>query len=242
MSIKKHKTSDNLGLSGKGRKSFKAGLCVSCLLGTAVLLVGCASNSVNTGLAPISYKQRHPIIIDNSPTSLDIPVGNNRTHLTRGMKSALIGFAKDYRQSGAKGVEVLVPAGSSNENSARHVAGHARTILKKYGVPSHHILTRTYEAASPEYPGHVRVSFSSVKARVASECGVWPTDISTDFKNRNYENFGCATQSNLAAIIADPNDLIAPRGPGEINPERADVVQSAFETNATPAITPISTQ
>ena len=31
------------------------------------------------------------------------------------------------------------------------------------------------------------------------------------FENKNYYNFGCATQNNLAAQIADPNDLLGPR-------------------------------
>jgi len=87
----------------------------------------------------------------------------------------------------------------------------------------------------------VRLTFTSIKARVASECGVWPTDVGSGFRNENYENFGCASQQNLAAIIADPNDLISPRGPGEINPERTDVVISDFESNAPPAASAIST-
>ena len=30
-------------------------------------------------------------------------------------------------------------------------------------------------------------------------------------QNRNYENFGCASQANLAAMVAEPMDLIGPR-------------------------------
>ncbi len=29
--------------------------------------------------------------------------------------------------------------------------------------------------------------------------------------NRNYANFGCATQNNLAQMIANPADLLGPR-------------------------------
>lgn len=207
-----------------------------------VALAGCAAKpSAGLNVAPSSYQTRHPIVVDASPTNLDLPAGNQKTHFTPGMKSAIAGFAIDYRRSGGKGIDVLVPAGSSNEASASHIARHARATLKKAGIPSSHIRTRSYKALSAEQPGHVRLTFTAIKARVASECGVWPTDVGSGFENVNYENFGCASQQNLAAIIADPNDLISPRGPGEINPERTDVVISDFESNTAPAATAVST-
>ncbi|MEP1444114.1 MAG: CpaD family pilus assembly protein [Hyphomicrobiales bacterium] len=207
-----------------------------------VALAGCAVKpEAGLNVAPSSYQTRHPIVVDTSPTNLDLPAGDQKTHFTRGMKSAITGFALAYRRSGASGIDVLVPSGSSNEAAASHIGGHARAALKQAGVPSSHIRTRTYRAVSAQHPGHVRLTYSGVKARVASECGVWPTDIGTGFENKNYENFGCATQSNLAAIIADPNDLIAPRGPGEVNPERTDVVISDFEANTAPPAPSIST-
>ena len=207
-----------------------------------VALAGCAAKPPAGALniAPSSYQTRHPIVVDASPTNLDLPAGDQKTHFTPGTKSAITGFAIDYRRSGGKGIDVLVPSGSSNEASASHIARHARATLKKAGIPGSHIRTRSYKAPSAEHPGHVRLTFTAIKARVASECGVWPTDVGTGFRNENYENFGCASQQNLAAIIADPNDLISPRGPGEINPERTDVVISDFESNATPAATAVS--
>ena len=211
-----------------------------CACGFVVVLAGCAQQGPsNYNVAPVSYQQRHPIVVDTSPTTLDLPAGNERTHLTVGMKSAITGFAKDYRRSGAKGLQILVPAGSSNEASASHLASHAREILEEGGVHHRHISVRSYTAHSANAPGHVRLSFTAVQARVASECGVWPTDISTDFENKNYENFGCATQSNLASIVADPNDLLEPRGQGAINAERTAVVVGDFEANTAPTVAPV---
>lgn len=220
------------------KRSLSTNFALAALAGVA--LAGCAVQP-NAGLnvAPSSYQTRHPIVVDTSPTNLDLPAGNQKTHFTPGMKSAINGFAIGYRRSGGSGIDVLVPAGSSNEAAASHIAGHARAALNQAGVPSSQIRTRSYNAVSADHPGHVRLTYSAVKARVASECGVWPTDIGNDFRNENYENFGCATQSNLASIIADPNDLIGPRGPGEINPERTDVVISDFEAN-TPSTSTIA--
>ena len=34
------------------------------------------------------------------------------------------------------------------------------------------------------------------------------------FENQQYYNFGCATQRNLAAMVAEPADLVQPRAEG----------------------------
>ncbi len=43
------------------------------------------------------------------------------------------------------------------------------------------------------------------------QCGYWPTDTGSNFRNAPYPNFGCATQNNLAAMLAKPNDVNKPR-------------------------------
>ena len=63
----------------------------------------------------------------------------------------------------------------------------------------------------------VRLVFQGLKAEVASRCGQWPADLASGssietWKNDNYANFGCATQSALAAQIDDPRDLVQARG------------------------------
>lgn len=215
------------------RLSTVAGLTV-----LAAVVAGCSHNSAqNPGYFPKSYQQRHPIIVSEAPTHLDIPVARDRTHLSAGARSAVAGFAADYRRLGAKSVEILVPAGAVNDEAAVHISRHAREILVERGVPSKRISYRTYSVRGGEHPANIRLTFHSVKAHVPSECGVWPSNIANENQNSNYENFGCASQSNLAAIVADPNDLIAPRGNGEINAERSAIILGDFEANTVPTVT-----
>ena len=51
----------------------------------------------------------------------------------------------------------------------------------------------------------------------AGPCGLWPHDLGPTwdpehYENREYWNFGCAQQRNLAAMVEDPADLAGPRG------------------------------
>ena len=62
----------------------------------------------------------------------------------------------------------------------------------------------------------IRLSYPRIKA-VAGPCGVWPDDLGPSIKNRSYYdnkqyyNFGCAYQRNMAAMIDNPSDLEQPR-------------------------------
>jgi pilus assembly protein CpaD len=56
-------------------------------------------------------------------------------------------------------------------------------------------------------PGTVRVVVSRRRAEVP-HCPNWSLPSSPNFDNRNMSNFGCAVNTNIAAMIANPEDLI----------------------------------
>jgi pilus assembly protein CpaD len=56
-------------------------------------------------------------------------------------------------------------------------------------------------------PGYLRVTVTRASAYVPG-CPDWATKTSSSQVNATSSNFGCATNSNIAAMVADPNDLI----------------------------------
>ena len=56
-------------------------------------------------------------------------------------------------------------------------------------------------------PGNVRVVVSRRRAEVPG-CPNWTTPSQPNFENRMMSNLGCGVNSNLAAMVADPVDLI----------------------------------
>jgi len=56
-------------------------------------------------------------------------------------------------------------------------------------------------------PDAVRVVVSRRRATVPN-CPNWSVQSQPNFENRSMSNFGCAVNSNMAAMIADPVDLI----------------------------------
>ena len=55
--------------------------------------------------------------------------------------------------------------------------------------------------------GSVRVVVSRTRASVPN-CPNWSVKSQPNFANHSMSNFGCGVNANLAAMIADPNDLI----------------------------------
>ena len=56
-------------------------------------------------------------------------------------------------------------------------------------------------------PGSVRVVVSRTRASVPN-CPNWTKQSQPNFANHSMSNYGCAVNGNLAAMIADPNDLV----------------------------------
>lgn len=67
-------------------------------------------------------------------------------------------------------------------------------------------------------PGTVRVVVSRRRATVPG-CPDWSVPASPNFQNRNMSNFGCGVNANLAAMVANPEDLVHGRegaGTGDV--------------------------
>ena len=62
----------------------------------------------------------------------------------------------------------------------------------------------------------IKLNYPKVVAD-AGPCGLWPEDLGPSFRNpiyqenRPYSNLGCAYQRNMAAMVANPADLVQPR-------------------------------
>jgi pilus assembly protein CpaD len=75
------------------------------------------------------------------------------------------------------------------------------------------------EAASVP-PGELRLVIQRYVA-TAPGCPNWTKPPGNDFDNTLHSDFGCATASNLAAMVADPHDLLSGRSMGPPSGEPA---------------------
>ena len=66
-------------------------------------------------------------------------------------------------------------------------------------------------------PGFIRVVITRATASVPS-CPNWTTRATANNNNSTTSNYGCATNSNIAAMVADASDLVRGQNSGENDP------------------------
>jgi pilus assembly protein CpaD len=81
-------------------------------------------------------------------------------------------------------------------------------------------------------PGMVRVIVSRVVAGVPG-CPNWNVPAQPNYNNRMMPNFGCAVNSNIAAMVANPEDLVQGRAGSGVG-DTATAVRAINAYRATP--------
>ncbi len=206
-----------------------AGLGVIALVAGAA---GCAAPvsepDMTSSISVDGYRTRHPIIVEEGQETLDLPVGPHGARLGERLTGVVAGFARSARESGASGMVMMVPSGSANESAAYRQSREIADILVRAGIPSHAIEKRVYTAEGPHDAAPIRLSYPKMVAHVPRQCGQWPASATADFSNSDYWNFGCAVQSNMAVMAANPTDLIAPAEIGQPDATRRAAVLSKY--------------
>ncbi len=182
--------------------------------GLIAALAGCTSSvdrKLVTGGIPDDYRHNHPIAVEELLETMDVPVGQDTVQLPKPVKGTIAGFGKAFAASGSGLIAVVAPSGSPNQVAAASVAVQVEQVLRQSGVNPRAIQYRVYRAGPEERNAPIRIAYNRIAAH-AAPCGPWSDQLTRSPQNREYAAFGCATQQNLAAIVASPLDLIYPRG------------------------------
>jgi pilus assembly protein CpaD len=195
----------------------RAHLLRLALLATCALsLGGCytAPREITGGVAS-DPRQRHPIVIKEGPQTVDLFIGDKRGTLTGSQRAEVLSFASEWRREATGGIMIDVPAGTSNAAAAANAAREVRAILTATGVPANAVQQRQVRPNNPAKLMTLRLHYPRMMADVGP-CGTWPHDLGPTYErehweNRQYWNFGCAQQRNIAAMVENPADLVQPR-------------------------------
>jgi len=205
----------------------------------ALAISGCASyqkDHFTVGSVPSDYRTKHPIVVSQSDVTSDILISPGMREMSFEIRNKVLEFVGRYRRAGASQLRVIIPSGSHNATAARAVSGDIINFARSQGVNSSDIRLESYHASNHGDAATLRLSFDAVSAKVHSKCGQWTDDLISNSDNVNYQNFGCATQNNLAGMIANPEDLISPRGQSEIDATRRDTIIENWRTDGSAAL------
>ncbi|MEQ8377494.1 CpaD family pilus assembly protein [Parvibaculum sp.] len=193
-------------------------------LGAAVGLAGCSGfNGVEEAQYGVTYS--HPISVETDVATLNVGVVAGQPGVAPSDRAAIEGFAAAYRQRGHGPLTISTPSGSPNAGAATVALSDVRDILSENGIGTGSLAYTPYRASGADANAPVILSFKRYVAK-ATACGDWSQDYALDPANGLMPNHGCATQNNLAAMVADPADLIGPR---DMTPADADRRNTVLE-------------
>lgn len=185
-----------------------AGVALSAL---AAVSAGCSTSGTSEfDPKPYNHELRHPTLISEEPENLNLPVGMNGPAISPQIEQAIAEYVAEYQADGTGAVTIQVPTGSANEIAAASTGRAVHYALVRSGVPRNQIRIAPYSVNDHSAVAPLRVSYLRVKAVVPS-CGVWPDHGQADYRNADYHDFGCAQPHNLAAMVANPADLVRPQ-------------------------------
>jgi pilus assembly protein CpaD len=131
-------------------------------------------------------------------------------------------FVADYRVHGNGSLGISVPSGAGSRAAITFFGERAALS----GISRDKILVTTREAGNAD--PRVDVSYIAYVAHT-QPCGDWSEDESFTMENHTSANFGCAVQHNIAAMVADPRDLLGPGAMGPVSTNRRAAVMDHYE-------------
>jgi len=187
-------------------------------------VAGCASAPKNESALTRTNLDMHPIKVHQDTARLEIGVAAADQTLRSEDYIALSRFAADYKDRGRGPLVMSVPAGATNADAAAQLGDAVRRELYGLLPVSGSVTTATYEAGSAAAP--IILSFERYVAEIKDCPSYSTTDMAKSWDNKVSAGFGCANNVNIALMLADPGDVVAPP---EMDPALASRRSDVFD-------------
>ncbi len=178
----------------------------------------------------------HRIQVTQTSERMEVPVSSHDVALSAGAQAQLRAFAGGYLRYGHGALVLSTPSGGANADAASVLANETRRALVDSGVSYAAVAGSSYDA-SGRADAPIIVSFARYEAQAPDCAPLWEQDLAHQSNNQPWESFGCATVSNIAAMVEDPADLLRPRAEDPRDSGRRDTVMDAYrdgeQTHAT---------
>ena len=164
------------------------------VLACAISLGGCTGAAYSNR----SLESVHQPVVRNNLYQFDVAIANGE--LPPSEQGRLQGWldAMGVRYGDRIAVEDPSAYGATSAQAT------VRSMVERRGL----LLSREVPVTTGAVPeGHLRVVVTRASASVPG-CPNWESKSSLNPANATSSNYGCATNGNLAAMVADPNDLI----------------------------------
>ncbi len=219
-------------MSGQTRttKARQSLLVVSLSL-AAPLLAGCLDHHARldgpTAAALNDPAKRHPIGFSATREALYVEVPGGGDGLSENQATDIVRFLDRYKSESQGALKVSAPSSARHHMSASRSLRQIEDIIDRAGIPPEAV-ERDRTRARGEHAPSVKLAYERPVA-MPPPCGNWPENLGrVDREKLPYENFGCATQRNLALTVANARDLQVAQEETPRASERRSVVWTKY--------------
>lgn len=200
----------------------------------AAAVAGCATPAENGPEHAFVAEKSFPIRVEPQVATLVVQVDADGHGLLPGEADRIVSFAGEWKSRGHGALSVSAPSGTANASKAQSAIQAINKILSAQEISKSAIRASTYRGAANDTDAPITLSFVTDVA-VGPECGTdWSQNMAAAPRNLPWSEFGCSTQSNIAAVLEDPRDLQRPRGSDKADAmRRTTVVQKYREGKST---------
>lgn len=203
-------------------------LATTLLSGLA--LAGCASGAkqpanINLETTPLDLNE---ITVESMTEMLEIELDPAYPTLKREDVRAVERFVSTYVDRGHGNLIMAVPENAPNRQLAVEAIKVARQIAWERGVSYEAMEGRVFDAAGVNAP--IVLAFEAFETTGPNCRSLAAYDLSDISSNNEPSSFGCAVRNNIAAMLADPGDLLGQRTLGPSENERTASVIDAYQT------------
>ena len=182
---------------------------------------------------PITPSERYAIQVNPDP--MELKLGVHDSGISARQADALRDFVGRWMQTDRAPITIKAPEHGPAQAAVYRTATAARDFMIGQGVDPAQVRIVGYEAGDAA-DAPVVVGFVRYQAH-GPQCGNSWEDLSTDYKNTGYREFGCSVTANIAAQIAEPADLLHPRDSDAPDAQRREVVLDKYRQGATTSTT-----
>jgi len=199
---------------------------LTCALAVAVTLAaaGCREHTrlddVTAG-ALNDPDKRHPIAFTKRSEVLYVEVAKSGDGLSPNQEADVWRFLERYKSENAGPLRISAPNSARGHMAAARSMKDINELVANAGIPKAAVDTHHTRGAS-EYGSALKLAYDRPVA-LAPECGAWPEDLGHNRERVPYDDFGCATQHNLAMTVANARDLRIAQEETPRSSERRDV-------------------
>lgn len=174
------------------------------MLAAAAAAAGCAYSPSQIEMVGRSHTELRAVEVDAElaigPVSATAPLSERE-------KQAVRTFAASYQVEGRGPVVISRPSSLSSEEKGAEAVTRLRALLLAEGIDDRDMVEDRYEVDNPG-SAPVKLKYRTLEARAGDCPDLSSIDVTNVAVNAAMPSFGCALAANLAAMIADPSDLV----------------------------------